>query len=384
MLPAVVLSPEDQVELVKIAVDQYTSDDQKYVYLQDLQLRNERLYYRLITENMEELLPVIYTPTMKLACAQLNLVYRRPRGIFISIYDRGHCLDILKNWYEYLQNKFYFGLRQKRVSDEEEQELIDEFILAAHQRFGDKIVLHFEDFKQSMAFSIKDRYKEKCCILNGDIQIPGCLILSGLISASKVTNTAFKDNKFLFFGSGQSAIGAADLCLQQMEREGVVPQEGQKRIWMMDSHGFTINYAKDMEPMTDLLEVIKKVEPTILIEGGFTPEVLSEMAKLNARPVIFAMGNQCGNPECSIEDAIKYTEGRALFATNKLLTSVALDGRTYEVGSANNAMVFPGVILGAMLCGMKHIPDQIYIEVARVSIIYNHNLAYTTSRLQNV
>ncbi|KAJ9586788.1 hypothetical protein L9F63_019621, partial [Diploptera punctata] len=381
LLPPAVLSPDDQVELAKTAINQYETDDQKYVYLQDLQIRNERLYYRILIENMETFLPIIFSPTMKLACTQLNIVYRRPRGIYISIFDRGHCLDILNNWYEHLNNKWYIGIRKKRASNEQEAELLDEFVTAAHRRFGDKLITHFEDFNTSISVSLMEKHRHKYCVFSGDIHVPGCLILSGLISAMKNNNTKLSENRILFLCTLQHAsLGTAELCIEQMMGEGLMRDDALSRIWMMDRHGLLVkgrehlkghmkNYVKDMEPMDDLLEVIKKVQPTMLIglsrkQDAFTPDVLSEMAKLNDRPIIFAMGNPCGKPECNIENAFKHTEGRVLFACNEMIGSVTVDEKTYHIANANNAMIFPGLVLGAMLCGIQIITDDILVHVA--------------------
>uniref|UniRef100_A0A8C0MA08 Malic enzyme n=2 Tax=Canis lupus familiaris TaxID=9615 RepID=A0A8C0MA08_CANLF len=363
---------------------------EKYIYIMGIQERNEKLFYRILQDDIESLMPIVYTPTVGLACSQYGHIFRRPKGLFISISDRGHVRSIVDNWPEnhvkaLLKDPFYMGLYQKRDRSQRYDDLIDEFMKAITDRYGQNTLIQFEDFGNHNAFRFLRKYREKYCTFNDDIQGTAAVALAGLLAAQKVIGKSFSEHKILFLGAGEAALGIANLIVMAMVENGLSEEEAQKKIWMVDKFGLLFKGRKakienHQEPFAhsapgiipDTFEdAVNILRPSAIIGVAgagrlFTPGVIKAMADINERPVIFALSNPTAMAECTAEEAYTLTEGRCLFASGSPFEPVKLsDGQLFTPGQGNNVYIFPGVALAVILCNTRHISDHVFLEAAK-------------------
>jgi malate dehydrogenase (oxaloacetate-decarboxylating)(NADP+) len=438
LLPAHVLTMEEQVERVLINLRRLGNDLEKYIALNSLRDRNETLFLRVVCDNIDEIQPLIYTPTVGLACQRFGDIFERPRGVYVSANDRGRIAEVLKNAQRparlivvtdgerilglgdlgangmgipvgklslyaacagihpehclpvtidvgtnnsaLLNDRYYIGLRQRRLRGPEYDELIDEFMQAAQDSFPG-VLIQFEDFANHNAFRLLQQYRDKACVFNDDIQGTAAVALAGIFSALRVTGSNLTQQKLLFLGAGEAATGIADLVVSAMVAEGCPEQEARQRNWLMDSRGLVVKnrselathklpYAHDHAPVGDFLAAIRALKPTAIIGvsavgGTFTPPVLEAMAELNARPIVFALSNPTSQAECTAEEAYRHTGGNALFACGSPFDPVQLDGRTFVPRQGNNSYIFPGVGLGAIASGAGRVTDEMFMSAAR-------------------
>lgn len=437
LLPPCVVSMDSQAARIMANLRKLPTDLEKYVALNALHDRNEALFFRVVCENIDEIQPLIYTPTVGLACQKFGQIFQRPRGMFISARDRGQIAEVLKNWpyksrlivvtdgerilglgdlgangmgipvgklslysacagihpelclpvtldvgtnnEELLNDPFYVGLRQKRLTGEAYYQFIDEFMTAARATFPG-VLIQFEDFANHSAFHLLDKYRRDACVFNDDIQGTAAVALAGLFSALRVNGGKLNQQKVLFLGAGEAATGIADLIVSAMMAEGATEAEALTRNWLVDSRGLVVKgraglsghklrYAHDHAAVSDYLTAIKTLKPTAIIGvaavgGAFTPEVLRTMAELNERPIVFALSNPTSKAECSAEEAYRYTGGRALFACGSPYDPVALNGKIFVPRQGNNSYIFPGVGLGAIASGAKLVTDEMFMAAA--------------------
>uniref|UniRef100_A0A667X857 Malic enzyme n=1 Tax=Myripristis murdjan TaxID=586833 RepID=A0A667X857_9TELE len=411
---------------------------EKYIYLMGIQERNERLFYRVLMEDIEELMPIVYTPTVGLACTQYGHIFRRPKGLFISILDKGHIRSILDNWPEtnvaavvvtdgerilglgdlgvygmgipvgklclytacagirpekclpvvidvgtdnetLLKDPFYMGLYQKRDRSQAYDDLIDEFMEAVVDKYGQDTLIQFEDFGNHNAFRFLRKYREKYCTFNDDIQGTASVALAGLLAAQRAIGKPITEHRVLFLGAGEAALGIANLIVMAMMETGMTQAEAQQKIWMYDKYGllvkvsvllsicglFQMDHNDTLEAQDDQLFFF----PFSGVAGAgrlFTHDVIKAMGALNERPIIFALSNPTNKAECTAEDAYTITNGRCLFASGSPFDPVTLsDGRVFTPGQGNNAYIFPGVALAVILSGVRHISDTVFLEAAK-------------------
>src|SRR5246127_3774284 len=433
-LPAAVMSMQAQVERVLTNLRTLPSDLEKYVALNSLHDRNEALFFRIVCDHIDEIQPLIYTPTVGLAVRRCGLIFQRPRGLFISANDRGRIAEILDNWpyqaklivvtdgerilglgdlgangmgipvgklslysacagvhpelclpvmldvgtnnEELLNDPYYIGLRQKRLTGEAYDEFVDEFIAAARATFPG-VLIQFEDFANHSAFRLLHKYRDDACVFNDDIQGTAAVALAGLFSALRVKGGKLSDQTLLFLGAGEAATGIADLVVSAMMAEGTSEAEALRRNWLVDSRGLVVKgrpglsghklrYAHEQEQISDFLTAIETFKPTAIIGvaavgGAFTPDVLQTMARLNPRPIVFALSNPTSKAECSAQDAYRHTGGRALFACGSPFDPVNLDGKTFVPRQGNNSYIFPGVGLGVIASGSRRVTDEMFM-----------------------
>jgi malate dehydrogenase (oxaloacetate-decarboxylating)(NADP+) len=438
-LPAHVLSMQQQAERVLTNLRSLPSDLEKYIALNSLHDRNEALFFRVVCDNIDEIQPLIYTPTVGLACQRFGLIFQRPRGMFIGANDRGRIIELLGNWpypaklivvtdgerilglgdlgahgmgipvgklslysacagvhpehclpvmldvgtnnEDFLNDPYYIGLRQRRLTGAAYDELVEEFITAARQTFPG-VLIQFEDFANHSAFRLLHKYRDKICVFNDDIQGTAAVALAGLFSALRVTGGKLADQTVLFLGAGEAATGIADLVVSAMMAQGASEAEALRRNWLVDSRGLVVRsrsdltehklrYAHDHAPIGDFLTAIRTLKPTAIIGvaavgGAFTPEVLQTMVEINHRPIVFALSNPTSKAECSAEEAYRHTGGRALFACGSPYDPVKLDGKTFVPRQGNNSYIFPGVGLGAIASGTKLVTDEMFMAAAQM------------------
>lgn len=291
------------------------------------------------------------------------------------------CVDLGTNNQENLEDPLYLGLRRKRVSTEEYKEFLDEVMEALHKKFPN-LIIQYEDFSTEHAFEFLDRYQNKYPMFNDDIQGTGSVILGGFVSAARVASKAsgkpLSDHKILFFGAGSAGVGVAKQLMSFFKVQGLSEEEARKRIYLVDSKGLVTKDRGDRLPdhkvffarddnegkqFKKLLDVIDYVKPTSLIglstvPGTFDEPVLRKMAALNERPIVFPLSNPVHLSECTHEEAIKYTDGRAIFAAGSPFPDVEYNGKKYIAGQGNNLYVFPGIGLAGSLCKAHRITNE--------------------------
>ncbi len=439
LLPPRVFSLEEQVQRTLAALRRKTDPIEKYIYLVNLQNRNEVLFYRLVMEHLEEIIPLIYTPTVGEACIHYGEIFRRARGLFISRHDRGRIAEILRNWprlgarlivvtdgerilglgdlgalgmgipigklslysscagvhpYYTLPitldvgtdtkalhtDPSYIGVQEPRLRGPEYDSLLEEFVAAVKEVFP-KALLQWEDFGNTTAFKLLERYRTRLPSFNDDIQGTASVALAGLIAALRLTGGALREQRLLFLGAGEAGTGIAGLFVAAAKAEGLDEEQARRLCWFVDSKGLVVKgrgdtlaahkqpYAHEHAPIATLADAVRQLKPTVLIgvsavPSTFTREVVEAMAAQNARPIIFALSNPTSKAECTAEQAYTWSGGRAIFASGSAFPPFEFEGRRLVPGQGNNVYIFPGVGLGALVTEAIEVTDAMFLAAA--------------------
>jgi len=439
LVPTRMSTQEQQVMRVLENLRRKTSDIEKYIFLVSLQDRQESLFYRVVMDNLDEMMPIIYTPTVGQGCIEFGHIFRRPRGLYISFKDRGRIREILKNWQYHdvriivvtdgerilglgdlgangmgipvgklslytacagihpaqclpvmldcgtnnetlLKDPLYIGLPERRLRGEAYDELVEEFVTGVQEIFP-KACIQLEDFGNANAFRLLHKYKDRSCTFDDDIQGTAGVTLAGLYSALGITGNKLSDHKFLFLGAGEAGIGIGDLVVTGLMAEGVPEADARRKCWFVDSKGLVVKsrtdlvhhklpYAHDHAFLGDFLQAVETVKPTALIGVSgmprtFTRPVVEAMARLNQRPILFALSNPTSKSECTAEEAYTWTDGRAIFASGSPFPPVAYKGKTFVPGQGNNAYIFPGVGLGVIASEASRVTNEMFFAAAK-------------------
>ncbi|MCE8020753.1 NAD-dependent malic enzyme [Halomonas sp. MCCC 1A11036] len=444
LLPQNVESIEEQAERAYRQYQQCHSDLERHIHLRAIQDDNETLYYHMVMEHLEEMLPIIYTPTVGQACEEFSNIYRSHRGLFVSYPDRERMDDILRsatkdrvkvivvtdgerilglgdqgiggmgipigklalytacggispaytlpitldvgtNNQALLDDPMYMGWRHPRISQDEYDAFIAEFIAAVKRRWPD-VLLQFEDFAQANAVPLLERYRNELCCFNDDVQGTASVVVGTLMAACEARDETIADQRVVFVGAGSAGCGIAEQVVVAMQAEGLTEKEARRRVFMVDREGLVTSeqtWLRDFQRRLahdpaltaewngqDLVETLRRIEPTVLIgvcgrPGIFTEEVVRTMHAGCEKPVIMPLSNPTSQAEAVPEDVIRWTDGAALVATGSPFPPVVHDGKTYPIAQCNNAYIFPGIGLGVVASGAKRITDTMLMAASR-------------------
>ena len=439
LVPDVTESEDLQLQRVNLQLAQKPTDLERYIYLMNLLDHNETLFYRTLMSDPARFLPIVYDPTIGEACLKFGHIYRQARGMYLSIARRGKVKDILKNWpekdvrficvtdagrilglgdlgangmgipigklqlytacagvppqyllpmyidagtnnEEYLHDPLYLGMRKARPSTEELYSFVDEFVQAVQEVFP-KCCIHFEDWTGVDAVHLLQRYRDKYCVYNDDVQGTAGIVLAGMINAAKIKGKKLSDEKYLFLGAGSAGIGLADLLCSAMTQEGLSLKEAQSHVYMFDINGLLEDTRKDLvdfqKPYAhkhaatrDFVAAIEDIKPTTIIGvstvgGTFTQQVIEAMSRVNERPVVLALSNPTDHAECTPEQAYTWSKGKAIYAAGVQFPPVHYQGQTFLPGQANNFYIFPAVGMAIFATQASRVTDEMFIEAAR-------------------
>jgi malate dehydrogenase (oxaloacetate-decarboxylating)(NADP+) len=426
LLPPRVCTLEEQAARVMENYRQKPDDLERYIHLVALMDRNETLFYRVLLDHLAEMLPVVYTPTVGLACRNFGRIFRRSRGIYITPEDRGRIGKVLSRWpfprvrvivvtdgerilglgdlgangmgipigklslyvaaagiapsevlpisldtgtdREELRNDpDYLGRRSPRLRGEAYDEFLEEFMEEASKSFPG-VLIQFEDFAQRNAFRLLDKFHDRYLCFNDDIQGTGAVALAAVLAAERITGRRLAAERIVIAGAGSAGIGIARMISSAMIEAGIAPERAREKISIVDSKGLVTcdrrnlaahktEFARDQRPMT-LEQVVRAAEPTVLVgvtgqANLFTEEILS---RLGDRPLVLPLSNPTEKVECTPEVVKHATRGSALVASGSPFPGIS---------QCNNVYLFPGIGLGALSAGLRHVADAQFLAAAR-------------------
>ncbi|OOI06951.1 NAD-dependent malic enzyme [Vibrio sp. SALL6] len=448
LLPETTETIQEQVERAYQQYKSFESDMDKHIYLRNIQDTNETLFYRLVQNHISEMMPIIYTPTVGAACENFSNIYRRGRGLFISYPNRDRIDDLLNNAANHnvkvivvtdgerilglgdqgiggmgipigklslytacggispaytlpivldvgtnnpqrLADPMYMGWRHPRITGPDYDAFVEEFIQAVQRRWPDALI-QFEDFAQKNAMPLLERYKDRICCFNDDIQGTAAVTVGSLLAACKAAGTQLSKQRITFLGAGSAGCGIAEAIIAQMVSEGISDEKARSQVYMVDrwgllqegmpnlldfqqrlvqKHSNTKEWENEGNGFS-LLDVMRNSKPTVLIgvsgaPGLFSQEVIEEMHKHCKRPIVFPLSNPTSRVEATPNDIIRWTNGEALVATGSPFDPVVHEGRTYPIAQCNNSYIFPGIGLGVLAVNAKRVTDEMLMESSR-------------------
>ncbi|ELA9874188.1 NAD-dependent malic enzyme [Vibrio parahaemolyticus] len=448
LLPETTETIQEQVERAYQQYKSFESDMDKHIYLRNIQDTNETLFYRLVQNHISEMMPIIYTPTVGAACENFSNIYRRGRGLFISYPNRDRIDDLLNNAANHnvkvivvtdgerilglgdqgiggmgipigklslytacggispaytlpivldvgtnnpqrLADPMYMGWRHPRITGPDYDAFVEEFIQAVQRRWPDALI-QFEDFAQKNAMPLLERYKDRICCFNDDIQGTAAVTVGSLLAACKAAGTQLSKQRITFLGAGSAGCGIAEAIIAQMVSEGISDEKARSQVYMVDrwgllqegmpnlldfqqrlvqKHSNTKEWENEGNGFS-LLDVMRNAKPTVLIgvsgaPGLFSQEVIEEMHKHCKRPIVFPLSNPTSRVEATPNDIIHWTNGEALVATGSPFDPVVHEGRTYPIAQCNNSYIFPGIGLGVLAVNAKRVTDEMLMESSR-------------------
>jgi malate dehydrogenase (oxaloacetate-decarboxylating)(NADP+) len=438
ILPDAIESMETQIMRVQEQIENLNKPINKYIFLTGLLDTNETLFFKTLISDPAKYLPLVYTPTVGEACQKLGHIARRPRGLFISIKNKNKIETILKNWpvkdvrfvvvtdgqrilglgdlgicgmgipigklalytgcagvppehtlpivldagtdnEKFLNDPLYPGIRQKRVTGKAYDSFIEAFVKAITKVYP-KICIQWEDFAGVNAIRILDKYRDKICTFNDDIQGTAAIAVAGFIAISRLLNKQFKEQKFLFLGAGAAAFGIADMLVKKFQKDGLSREEAYNRCWMFDVNGLLVKsrtdiadpqkpFAHESEPSNDFAASILKIKPTAIIGvstvgGAFTQQVIENMSSINERPIIFPYSNPTSHSECTAEQAYNWSKGKAIFASGSPFGPVTYNDKTFIPGQGNNVFIFPALGLAIYATEAKRVTDEMLLTAS--------------------
>ncbi len=448
IIPPHTATLESQLARVGENYDRRQSDIDRYLYLVALQDRNETLFHRFALDNLERILPIIYTPTVGQACQGYSHIYRRPRGLYVTpddvnridelldnsgleeaallvvtdgerilgtgdqgaggigisigkltLYTLGAgihptltlpvVLDVGTDNEELLRDPLYLGRRERRLRGEPYFELLDAFVDAVQRRWP-RAIVQWEDFAKRNAFTVLDRYRDRVPSFNDDILGTGAVVLVALQNAFQVAHVPLAKGRILFLGAGEASIGSARAILAAKQAAGASEKEAKAQMVFLDTTGLVHEGRPRLEPFKRefaasreraeawpecghdrLLQTsIEHFEPHALIgatgvANAFDEESVRALARVAARPIVFALSNPSALSEAQPEDIVNWTQGRAIIATGSPFPPVRRDGHPIPIAQANNMLIFPGVGMGAWISHAVRITDAMFAAAAR-------------------
>src|SRR5215468_8995429 len=439
LVPDITETEDLQLQRVNLQLAQKPTDLERYIYLINLLDHDETLFYRTIMSDPARFLPIVYDPTIGEACLKFGHIYRQPRGMYLAITRRGKVKEVLKNCpqkdvrficvtdagrilglgdlgangigipigklqlytacagvppqyllpmyldagtnnEQYLHDPLYLGMKKTRPSTEELYSFVDEFMEAVQELYP-TCCIHFEDWTGVDAVHLLQRYRDKYCVYNDDVQGTAGIVLAGMINAAKIKGTKLSDEKYLFLGAGSAGIGLADLLCSALVQDGLALQEAQSRVYMFDINGLLEDTRKDLvdfqKPYAhkhaatrDFVAAIEDIKPTTIIGvstvgGTFTQKVIEAMSRVNERPVVLALSNPTDHAECTPEQAYTWSKGKAIYAAGIQFPPVHLNGKTFLPGQANNFYIFPAIGMAIFATQASRVSDEMFIEAAQ-------------------